>query len=265
MDLILAGILFFLGLAGGLMSGLLGIGGGVIMVPLLLYIPPLMGIVPLSMKLVAGITTVQSFAAGVVGSFGHNRYKRVNKKLVLILAIPMAISAFVGSYFSKYFSNDFLLITFAGMAAFSSLLIFLPKKEDSNTTMDDEIKFNHFYAILIAVIIGFLSGIIGQGGAFIYLPAMLYLLHIPTRITIGSGLAIGVIASSSVLIGRISTNQISWVMALILVAGVIIGAYFGSVFSQRTPKIILRRILSLVVFFVALKIGWEVIINNLLL
>lgn len=258
MDITLAIVLFCLGLIGGGLSGLLGIGGGIIMVPLLLYIPPLAGLSALSMKLVAGMTTVQSFAAGISGAFGHNRYKRVHTVLVLYIGIPMGIAAFIGSHLSFYLSNEFLLVTFASMAIVSSLLMLIPKREDSDATSDEDIPFNKIAAILIGIVIGFLSGIIGQGGAFIYLPAMLYLLQIPTRITIGSGLAIGVIASLSVLLGRLGTDQIPWLMALVLVTGVIIGAQFGSAFSQQMPKIVLRRILAVVVLGVAIKIGWEV-------
>ena len=87
---------------------------------------------------------------------------------------------------------------------------------------------------------------------------MLYLLQIPTRITIGSGLAIGVIASTAVLLGRLGTAQIPWLMALILVTGVIIGAQLGSIFSQRIPKVVLRRVLAVVVLGTAIKISWEV-------
>ena len=167
MDWMLVVVLFSLGVFGGALSGLLGIGGGIIMVPLLLYIPPLAGIAPLGMKLVAGITTVQSFTAGVSGAFGHNRYKRIHRSLVLTIGVPMAVAAFIGSHASKYLSENVLLMTFAGMAIVSSLLMLIPKRNDSDATADDEIHFNKISAILVGITIGALSGIIGQGGAFI--------------------------------------------------------------------------------------------------
>jgi uncharacterized membrane protein YfcA len=87
---------------------------------------------------------------------------------------------------------------------------------------------------------------------------MLYLLHIPTRICIGSALAIGILSSGAVLLGRLGTSQIPWQNSLILVAGVIIGAQLGSILSQRTPRVVLRRVLAVVILATAIKIGLNV-------
>ena len=67
-----------LGLVTGFLSGLLGIGGGIIMAPLLLFIPPLFGIKPLSMQVVAGLTIVQGLVACVSGALTHRRFHFVS-------------------------------------------------------------------------------------------------------------------------------------------------------------------------------------------
>ena len=73
MTTLLLFVLFTLGLIGGLFSGLLGIGGGIIMVPLLLYVPSLIGLEALSMKTVAAITIVQSMAGSFSGLVVHKK------------------------------------------------------------------------------------------------------------------------------------------------------------------------------------------------
>ena len=70
--------------------------------------------------------------------------------------------------------------------------------------------------------------------------------------------AIGILSSGAVLVGRLGTGQIPWQNSLILVAGVIIGAQLGSVLSQRTPRVVLRRVLAVVIFATAIKIGVNV-------
>ncbi|MBW2465893.1 MAG: TSUP family transporter, partial [Deltaproteobacteria bacterium] len=91
MDLLL--LIGFLGIICGFLSGLLGIGGGIIMAPLLLYVPPLLGFESMSMRTVAGLTIVQGLVACIAGTIAHNRFNFVSGKL----ASWMGISIFAAS------------------------------------------------------------------------------------------------------------------------------------------------------------------------
>lgn len=258
----LATTLFALGLLGGFLSGLLGIGGGIIMVPLLLYVPPALEIGSLSMKTVAGITSMQSFFGALSGAFGHKRYNRISNSLALVLGGSMAMGSLAGSVSSQYVSSNTMLIIFAIMAIVAAIMMFIPRPEDGVTQSVDLLEFSRPMAVAIGLSIGVLGGIIGQGGAFLFIPAMLYLLKIPTRIAIGTALAVGIASSMAVLAGRIGTHQIPYMMSAVLVTGVLIGAQLGSYLSQKTPRKALQRILSVLITATAVKICYEVLLAS---
>jgi uncharacterized membrane protein YfcA len=257
----LGATLFVLGLIGGLVSGLVGLGGGIIMVPLLLYVPPALSVGALSMKVVAGITSVQSFFGAVSGAVGHKRHRRISRSLALTVGGSMAVGSLVGSVASASLSFEVMLGVFATMAVAAAVMMLLPKAEDHAEPDAVALTYNRALAITIGGSIGILSGVVGQGGAFLFIPAMLYLLRIPTRIAIGTGLAVGIASSAAVLIGRAGTAQIPIALSVILVLGVILGAQLGSAMSQRTPHQALQSILSVLIDVTAIKIWYELLIR----
>jgi len=251
--------LFVLGLFGGFLSGLLGIGGGIIMVPLLLYVPPALSLTALSMKTVAGITSVQSFFGAISGAVGHGRHKRISLSLALTMGGSMAVASLAGSIASKYVSSELMLTVFAAMAVVAAIMMFIPARESDDSRLLEHLTFNKPLAVVVGLTIGALSGIIGQGGAFLFIPAMLYILRIPTRIAIGTALVIGIVSSIAVLIGRISTQQVPYTMSVILVIGVLLGAQLGSILSQKTSRHALRRILAILITATATKMWYEIL------
>ena len=95
-----------LGIVTGFLSGMLGIGGGIVMAPLLLYIPPLFGFEPLPMRIVAGLTIVQGLVACVSGALSHRQFRMVSERLSLYMGISIFIAAMVGGAGAGYVSNQ---------------------------------------------------------------------------------------------------------------------------------------------------------------
>lgn len=253
--------LFGLGVLGGFVSGLVGLGGGIIMVPLLLYVPPALGVGALSMKVVAGITSVQSFCGAIAGAIGHKRHKRINTSLAVTLGASLGVGALAGSVSSSFVSSEFILMTFAAMAIVAAIMMCLPSRDEDIDTAPAELSFNKPLTVAIGLVVGVLSGIIGQGGAFLFIPAMLLVLRIPTRITIGTALAVGIVSSAAVLLGRAGTNQIPYVWSAVVVLGVLLGAQLGSIVSQRTSRRMLRGVLSLLIGATACKIWYQLLLG----
>lgn len=256
MTTLLLFVLFALGLIGGFFSGLVGIGGGIIMIPLLLYVPSLVGLEAISMKTAAAITIVQSMAGSFSGLVVHKKNDFVHTKLIIYMGSGVVLGSLVGSFFSKQIQGEVMLGIFAGMALMATVLMFIPSRKDDELPVENVV-FNKYHALFIALLVGILGGIIGQGGAFILIPLMLYILKIPTRITLGSSVAISFLSAFAGFIGKWGTGQIPFVMAIVLVSGALIGAQLGGRLSNRLPTASLRTILNILIAFTALKMWFE--------
>lgn len=257
MDSLLMLTLFILGLTGGFFSGLLGIGGGIVMVPLLLYVPHLSGFAALSMKTIAGMTMVQSLGGSLSALLAHRRHNFVHGPLVTFMGGSSVIGALIGSIWSKYLSSDAMLALFAGLALLASVVLFLPLRENDEAPELSEIRFSKANAILIGAIVGIVGGIIGQGGAFLIIPLTLYVLRIPTRVVLGSSVAISFLSALAGFIGKWGTDQIPFVAAILLTAGAVLGAQLGSLVSSRLQTTTLRVVLAVLIASTALRISFS--------
>ena len=123
-------LLLVLGLIGGFFSGLLGLGGAIIMVPLLLYVPPVFHLAALNMKVVAGVSTIQVFASAASGVVFHRKKRAVSIPVILFMGVPSAIAGLLGALFSKQVDAHFLLAIFAGISTLATILMFIPKFGD---------------------------------------------------------------------------------------------------------------------------------------
>lgn len=248
-----------LGLVTGFVSGLLGIGGGIVMAPLLLFVPPLFGFEPLSMQVVAGLTIVQGLVACIAGALTHRRFHFVSGPLSISMGVSIFIAALVGGAGAKYVSNELLLFLFGGLALSAGLLMLVPNNHDSEHPEIDTLTFSRWRAISTASTVGVLGGMVGQGGSFILIPLMTSYVQIPTRIAIGSNLAVVMMSTAAGFMGKAITGQIVWLLAVPIILTVPFATYIGGQVSRRVPVPWLRRILAVFITIAALRI-WIVLL-----
>lgn len=255
-------LLLALGFAGGVISGWLGIGGGIVMAPLLLYMPPLMSGVALDMKDVAALTMAQGFFAAFSGAIAHRRRRLVSRDLVLYMGSSVVVGSGAGAVVSKFVGADLLKGIFAALALAAAALMLLANDEEGRDGGGDAVAFSKSLACASSVLLGFLLGMVGQAGAFILIPVMLYLLKIPTRIAIGSSLGIVVLSAAAGLAGKLLTAQVPLRHAVALVMGALLGAQIGSLVSIRTRPRTLRQALAAVIGLVAAGVWWDLLVTG---
>ncbi len=242
-----------LGLVTGFLSGMLGIGGGIVLAPLLLYAPPVFGLEPFAMRMVAGLTIVQGLVGGLAGAISHRRFHFVSARLAAYMGGSIFVAALIGGVGARYVPNTALLFLFACLAFIATVLILVPVKNDSENPEAAQLTFSRLRAITAASAVGLLGGLVGQGGSFILIPLMTAFVHIPTRIAIGSNLAIVLLSSCAGFLGKAATGQIAWRLTIPLLLTVVPAAFLGSLVSRRVSVHHLKRALALLIGLAAVR------------
>ena len=246
-------VVAFAGIVSSFLSGLLGIGGGIVLTPALLYLPQLFGAAAIPVKIVTGLTVVQAIAGSVLGALRHRAYGNVSLHLVWLMGPPAAIASLLGAFLSRDASDQLLLAVFAVFSFAGAALLLLPVKAEDVEA--HEVRVNPPFAIALAVVIGGFGGMVGIGAIAFIVAALVYFLRVPPRIAIGSSLGIGLFGAVAALIGKAATEQVDPKLAAIIVLAALVASPLGAFVSVRTRTDLLLRILAVIVAIAAVRIA----------
>ncbi|MDA9614006.1 sulfite exporter TauE/SafE family protein [Pelagibacteraceae bacterium] len=278
-------IILSLGGAVGFLSGMLGLGGGFLMTPLLMFI----GIPP---NVAVATSANQIVAASVSGALSHWRQGLVDVKMGMYLLLGGLFGSFTGIWIFKLLSNAGQIETFLAIVYFILLFsIGTLMLIESSQVIRDRIRKRtvkrklhyhnwahrlpfkvRFYSsnlyisvippIIIGYFIGILSATMGIGGSFILIPSMIYFLGMPTSKVIGTSLfQIIFITAFVTLLHATSTFAVDAVLAFSLILSSVVGAQLGVIFTNKFRGEELRALLAIIVLAVAFKIGTDLLIQ----
>ena len=253
-SLTLISTLTALGILGGFFAGLLGFGGGVMMFPLLYYIPPLFGLSRLDAVTVAAVVISQVFFSTIIGGMAHLRHRRVHRRVVLGAGPASAIGSFAGAVLSGSVSEEFLLALFGIITVLVLGMMFLPSPNQTQEDLSREQVTVAFLPLnLCSLVAGAIIGLLGAGN-FVFVPLLIYVLKVPTRIAIGSSLFIAMMNTSSGFLGKLLTGQIPLLLASSVVIGAAIGAFLGEKLHSKISTQTLRQIYGLLVALITARV-----------
>jgi len=245
------------GLVASFLSGLLGIGGGLVLTPLLLYLPPLAGGAAIPVKIVTELTIVQAISGSVLGTLRHRAYGNVSSRLVWLMGPPSAVASLVGAFVSRDTPDNVILLVFAVLAFAGGVMLLLPVTPRDERAED--VRAEGRLAIPVALFLGFFGGMVGIGGIAFIIAALIYLLRVPPRIAIGSSLGIGLFAAVAALIGKAATAQIDPPLAAIVFVSALVASPVGAAVSVRTQPRALLAILAGIVMLAAIRIAFTAV------
>ena len=249
-------LLLGLGLGSGVVSGLLGIGGAIVIVPALLYVPQWLGVATVEIKTAAAIAVCQVVAASLTGALAHGRRGLVHARLALVMGLASAAGALLGGVVSAFLPGQALLVVAALLATSAATVMVVPiPHQPANAPSHPA--FNPLLALPAGSAIGLLVGTIGIG-SFLMVPTLIYLLKMPTRVGMATVLAIAFPMSLAGLAGKIATGQVPLVASLVIVLGAIPGAQLGSTISARMPARVLRLLYGTLVLVIAFGLWYDV-------
>lgn len=264
-------ILIILGVVSGFFSGLLGIGGAVILIPLLMYIPPLLGF-EYSFHEITGLSMTFVFFAAIMGAAMHFRAGNLKKDLVIFVGGAMFLCAFIGAAVSVLIPEKMLTAVFAFVLAVAIGMLIKSQFNDSKNSHEKiqikdlkkclASKKDKVGGALIGGISGVFSGLVGVGGATLVIPSLTYILNIPIKACIGSSLGIILAGSFTGFLGKAVTGQIPTDSVVFIVVGGILGSWLGCRTSFKLSAAQLKIFLIFFLIIVLIRILFSLFIGE---
>ena len=279
------GIIIGLGGGVGFLSGLFGVGGGFLMTPLLIFfgIPPAVAV---------STEANQIVASSVSGVLAHMRRGNVDFKMGGILMAGGVIGSSLGVALFSFLQSigQIDLVIQLSYVVFLGIIGSLMLTESVRTIIRSrkpgavrgklhqhnwlhglplKMRFRRSKLYISAILplalgafVGILAAIMGVGGGFIMVPAMIYLLGMPTSVVVGTSLFQIIFVTANVtLLQSIQTQTVDFVLAGLLLFGAVIGAQFGSRAGALLRGEQLRGLLALMVLAVCIKIGYDLVVR----
>ncbi|WP_414045256.1 sulfite exporter TauE/SafE family protein [Macrococcus equi] len=250
----MAFILFaVIGAIGAFLSGLIGIGGAIIMYPMLLFIPPLFNI-DMNPTAAAGLTAAQVFFSTLSGSISQRKNENLNKSIIIPMSIGILLGSVSGAYLASIFDESLINIVYTFLAILAVILMFIKvKANDSKTT------YNKIALFIVATVIGILSGIVGAGGAFLIVPILLTIFKVPFRVVVANSIIIAFVSSIGTFLTKFLTGSVDIEHAIPLIIASLIFAPIGTKVSKKTNQTVLRYILTALIIMAAIKMIMDMI------
>ncbi|MGZ5365412.1 MAG: sulfite exporter TauE/SafE family protein [Mycobacterium sp.] len=217
----------------GVALGLLGGGGSILTVPLLAYVAGMEAKQAIATSLlVVGVTSA-------VGAVTHARAGRVQWRTGLIFGAAGMAGAYLGGVLARFIPGTVLLIGFAFMMIATAIAMLRGRKSIAESAQHRRIPVAKILAE--GLVVGLVTGLVGAGGGFLVVPALVLLGGLPMPIAVGTSLIVIAMKSFGGLSGYLSSVQIDWTVAFMVTAAAVVGALIGARLTAMVNPDVLRK------------------------
>ena len=234
----------------GVLGSLLGIGGGVVIVPLLVFY---WGYEP---QVAIGTSVLVVLLNSISGTLGYMRKKQVCVDAAIKFAIATVPGAFLGSYAAEFLQGR-LFYTVFGLFFLGVAYNMFTKatKKDGTSGANAQVPEHYSWqlGVLCSVFVGFLASILGIGGGIVHVPFMAYILQFPVHVAIATSTCILAVSSLSGMLSHAFLGHIVWTTGLGIGVGAFIGAQMGVQIAQKLKSSYLLKFSSVLVCITGIK------------
>ncbi|MGE3246083.1 MAG: sulfite exporter TauE/SafE family protein [Beijerinckiaceae bacterium] len=277
-------LIFGMGMAVGFISGMFGVGGGFLMTPLLIF----MGVPPAVAVATQG---PQIAASSLTGALLYWRRKALDLKLGSVLLSGGLIGTFLGVLFFNQMRklgqlDTFIAISYVLLLGTVGSLIFIEsvsavlRANKGNQQRARRGGRHHWYEglpfkmrfhrsglyisvipiVLIAIFIGFAGAVLGIGGGFILVPALIYIFRVPANVVVGTSLFQILFTMIAATMMHATTNfSVDVFLALLLILGAVFGAQFGARVGANLRGEVFRLLLAILILGVAIRFATDIV------
>jgi hypothetical protein len=274
-----------LGLSVGFLSGLFGVGGAFLLTPLLTFLG-----VPSAVAVATSASHV--VASSVSGAVTQYRRGNVDLKMGLVMLAGGLAGTYLGVNAVKilrragYFDFTVAIMYVVFLGVVGTIILFeginasrqhgkaggsAPRKSGKHSWMEglpfkmrfprSKLYVSAIPPVVIGMFIGIMSAVMGIGGGFVMIPAMIYLLRMPTGLVVGTSLfQIVFVAALATVLHAVENKTVDVVLAAVLIAGGVIGAQFGTMVGERLRSEHLRTLLGVVILLVAARMAITLVV-----
>ena len=246
-------IFLLLGLSVGTFGTLVGVGGGLILIPFFIMVMSEGGAYPYfsSAPQIVGTSLFVVLTNALSGTLAYIWQHRVFFNAAVPFALATLPGAFFGSYIADRFTGPTLDLCFGSFLLCMAIIMYWSstRRPKAEPAFDPKtFRYNQVLGIVSSTFVGFLASILGIGGGIIHVPLMIYLLGFPTHIATATSQFVLAVSSMMGVISHAMLQHIVWLPAICIGFGATIGAQLGARISKRTKPHVTLVLLSTAVF-----------------
>ena len=216
----------------GVVLGLLGGGGSILTVPIFVYVLHYDPKSAIAMSLpVVGLVSL-------VGVVGHWRAGRVAMRTALAFGLVAMLGALAGSWLAAFVSGTMQLAIFGGVMLTAAVFMF--RSASANEAGDPQAGMRMLVLVPVGLVVGMLTGLVGVGGGFMIVPALVLLAHIPMKQAVGTSLLVIAMNAFAAFAGYLGRVPMDWpvmaTFAALAIAGIVAGSWLVRFVPQQTLK-----------------------------
>lgn len=252
-------IAFFIGLLAGVLTGMISVGGGVIVTSLLILFSSWLKL-GINMKEIAMTTSINTIFTTLSGAFYYYLQKLVNFKVILYFGLPSLLSSLTFSRIANTLGDEILKGIFAFFTLIAAISILIPKKEKLESKDD---RVSPILAIFLSAGVGAVGGMIGVAAGFLYIPIFINIFHLPIKKAVGTGLFVGAMLATGTILGKFGGGYFRFDLTLPLILGGVAGVIIGGKIATFIEEKWLKFTMVVVIIGISIQIFYEYLYHTL--